>query len=95
MELTGITRIKNGKEVDEFVAYCPDHNYYYNGRPPLTTGCRECWTVYYFCQWAMSDGDKKTNLDQLESAIRHTAESIDKGEWDFKPKFDVKIEKEN
>jgi hypothetical protein len=90
LELIGITR--NGKE--EFVACCPNHNYYYNGRPPLTTGCPDCWEAYYFCQVAQSKNIKES-VDQLDLAVRHAAELEDKGEWDFVPDFHVKIEKEN
>jgi hypothetical protein len=96
MELIGRTVVgKDGTERDEFVAYCADHNFYYKGQPPLTHGCRECWLVYFLSQWAQAEGDKLANLEQLESAIKHTAEMIDKGGWDFKPSFDVKISHEN
>jgi hypothetical protein len=95
VEITGITRLRDGKEVDEFVVSCPEHNYYYSGRPPLTTGCRECWTVFYWSQWAIA-GAKPEHLDQLESAIRHAAELEDKGGFDFTPKLeDFKITHEN
>lgn len=95
MEIVGVTRLKDGKEVDEFVIGCPDHNFWYSGRPPLTTGCRECWAAYYVSQWAIA-GTKSEHIDQLESAIHHAAELADKGEFDFQPKLeDFKIEHEN
>lgn len=92
MELVGITR--NGQ--DEFVVRCEDHNYYYNGRPPLVSGCPECWNVYYFCQVAQSK-DIRESVDQLESAVRHTKELVESGKWDFKPyaRPQVQIEKDN
>ena len=93
MEFIGITRLVNDKEEDQFVACCPEHNYYFKGKPPLTSGCRSCWEAFYISEWALA-GAKKENVDQLESAIRHMAESIDKGEFDFKPEFDLTIEKE-
>jgi len=84
LEFVGITRLKNGEEVNEFVATCPTHNYYYKGKPPLTSGCRECWTAFFVSQWAQN-GCKKEDVDRLESAIRHSAEQDDKGQFDFKP----------
>lgn len=94
MEVTGITRLIGGKEVEQFVVGCSEHNYWYKGAPPLTSGCRECWHAYFFAQIARSEGDKYSHFQQLESAIRHVAESVEKGEWDFKPDFDVKIDHE-
>lgn len=90
MELIGITR--NG--VDQFVASCQKHGYFYCGRPPLTTGCADCWEVYFFCQVAQSKNIPEA-VDQLECAVRHSAELEDKGLWDFVPNFDFKIEKGN
>lgn len=96
MEIRGITRLVDGKEVDQFVVLCPVHNYFFNGRPPLTTGCSECWEAYYFAQTAIAGGDISQNVDQLESAIRHTAELASKGEFDFNPKLEIEsIEHEN
>lgn len=89
MELIGISR--NGK--DEFVAHCPTHDYYYNGRPPLVSGCADCWECFYFCQVAQSK-DIRESVDQLEMAVRHAAELQTKGQWDFVPDFHVKIETE-
>jgi hypothetical protein len=96
MEFIGRT-VSNpdGTTRDEFVVRCEIHDWYYKGQPPLTHGCRECWLTYYTAQVAQSKGDIKTNVDQLESAIRHTAEMVDKGQWDFKPSFSMKIEHEN
>lgn len=96
MEVVGITRLKDGKEVNEFVVGCPDHQYWFKGKPPLISGCRECWHAYFFAQTALAGGNLEEKIDQLESAIRHTAESIDKGEFDFKPKLeDLKIQHED
>lgn len=95
MEFVGVTRIKDGKEVNEFVLGCPEHNYWYSGRPPLTTGCRECWSAFFIAQWAMG-GSNKEHIDQLEEAIHHSAELADKGQFDFKPELkDFKVEHEN
>jgi len=91
MELIGITR--DGE--DQFVVKCEIHDWYFAGHPPLTTGCRECWNAYYFAQIALATGDKYTLVQQLESAIRHTAELVDKGAWDFVPNMQIEsIEKE-
>lgn len=96
MELVGRTVLKDGKEVEEFVVGCPEHSYWYKGKPPLTSGCRECWMAYYFAQTALAGGDFKEKVDQLESAVKHTAELVEKGEFDFKPKLDdFKIEYED
>ena len=95
MEFIGVTRIRDGKETSEFVARCPVHDWYYKGRPPVGTGCPDCWLVYFTCQLAQAGGDFKTNLDQLESAIRHVAEDVDKGRWDFKPELGVFIDHED
>lgn len=95
MEITGVTRLKDGKEIEEFVVGCPDHNYWFKGMPPITHGCRECWLAYFFAQWAIAGGDK-SNIDQLEEAIRHSGELVDKGGFDFKPKLeDFRIEHED
>lgn len=87
MEFVGITRIKDGKEVNEFVAGCPEHNFWYKGKPPLTTGCRECWAAYFISEWAIAGG-KKEHIDQLEEAIHHAAELADAGKFDFEPKLE-------
>lgn len=94
MEFIGITRVIDGKDVDLFVAACPDHNYYYKGQPPLTSGCPSCWQAYYLSEWAIA-GAKKEDVDKLESVIRHAAEADSKGEFDFKPKFEIDIKHEN
>jgi hypothetical protein len=95
LEITGVTRLIDGKEVEQFVLSCPEHQYFYKGRPPLTSGCGECWATFYISQWALA-GAKPEHLDQLESAIHHAAELDDKGEFDFVPKLeDFKVTKEN
>jgi hypothetical protein len=95
MEIIGVTRkTAEGAEIEEFVLRCPIHDWYYKGRPPLTTGCRECWECYYIGQFAQH-GSKPESVDQLESAIMHAKELIDKGEFDFKPSYEFNIEKEN
>jgi hypothetical protein len=95
MDIVGVTRLKDGKEVDEFVVGCSEHNYYFKGLPPLTHGCRECWHAYFYAQWALA-GAKPGHIDQLEEAIHHAAELVDKGDFDFKPKLeDFKVEHEN
>ena len=96
MELIGRTvPLANGTTRDEFVGRCEIHDWYYRGSPPITHGCRECWHTYYFMQWAGSKGDLQANLEQLESAIRHATEAVDRGEWDFKPELEIKIENED
>jgi hypothetical protein len=87
MEITGITRLRDGKEVDEFVVGCAEHNFWYRGKPPITHGCRECWHAFFYAQWALAGGGQD-KLEQLESAIRHMGEAIDRGEFDFKPKLE-------
>ena len=94
MDIVGVTRLKNGKEVDEFVVGHEAHNYWYSGRPPMTHGCKDCWTAYYYAQYAQS-GAKSEMVDGLESAIMHAKETIEKGEWDFTPQYDFKVEHEN
>lgn len=94
MEIVGVTRIVDGKEVEEFVVGCEIHSFWCKGLPPLTHGCRECWQAYYFHQWAQA-GANPEHIDQLESAIRHAGELADDGKWDFKPNFHVDISKEN
>lgn len=93
MEIVGVTRLRDNKEVDEFVVGCPEHNYWFKGKPPLVSGCRECWHAYFFAEWALG-GAKKEDVEGLEAVIRHAAEAADKGEFDFKPEYDIKIEKE-
>lgn len=95
MDFIGITRLnKEGQKVNEFVATCPDHGYYYKGMPPMTSGCRECWTAYFVSEWAIN-GAHKEHIDELEAVIRHAAESSAKGEFEFHPEFEMKIEKES
>jgi hypothetical protein len=95
MEIVGVTRLRDGKEVDEFVVGCQEHGFWFKGQPPITHGCRECWAAYYFAQWAIA-GSKPEHVEQLESAINHAKELADKGEFDFKPGLeDFKIEYEN
>lgn len=96
MEIVGITRLKDGKETNEFVVGCPEHQYWFKGLPPLTSGCRECWNAYYFAQVAIKGGNLSESVDQLESALRHAAELAQEGKFDFQPKLeDFKIEYEN
>jgi len=98
MEIIGITRLDaDGNPTDQFVVRCEIHNWYFKGMPPITTGCRECWQAYYFAQVARAGMDKKECVDQLESAIRHTTELVEKGGWDFEPLEhpEIKIEEEN
>lgn len=94
MEIIGITRERDGKQVEEFVVGHPEHSYWYKGQPPLTHGCRECWTAYYFAEFARN-GSQPNDVEALEAAIRHAAEAIDAGNWDFKPEYDFTIEHEN
>lgn len=95
MEVVGVTRLKDGKETNEFVVGCPEHNYWYKGRPPLTHGCRECWQAFFYAQWALA-GAKSEHIDQIEEAVKHAAELADQGQFDFKPKLeDFKVEHEN
>jgi hypothetical protein len=94
LEITGITRLKDGKEVEEFVVGHADHNYWFKGRPPLMA-CAECWHAYFYAQWALA-GAIPEHLDQLESAIHHMKEQIENGEWDFKPELNIEsIQHEN
>ena len=94
MDIVGVTRVdKNGKESDEFVIGCEQHGFWYKGTPPLTHGCKECWSAFFVGQWVQG-GAKEEDVDKLESAIRHAAELQDKGLWDFKPGYDIKIDKE-
>lgn len=85
--------MKNGKEENVFVVGCETHNFWYKGMPPLTHGCAECWHSYFFGRWAET-GAKQEQVDQLESVIRHAAELAEKGEFDFKPDYEMKIENE-
>jgi hypothetical protein len=95
MEFVGVTRVRDGKEVNEFVVGCPEHNFWYSGRPPLTTGCRECWSAFYLAQWSMA-GSHKEHIDQLEEAVHHAGELAAKGQFDFKPKLeDLSIQHED
>ena len=96
MEFLGATRISaNGESEDCFFLRCEEHNWFYTGRPPITTGCRECWHTYYVGELARKGGDFKVEVDKLEGVIRHTAEADDKGEFKFTPEFDFKVENEN
>jgi hypothetical protein len=95
MDIIGVTRTRDGVEVDEFVIKCGTHEFFYKGQPPLTHGCSDCWLCYFFGQLVQSKGDIHMNVDQLEEAIRHAAELAEKGEWDFVPDFNVEFSKEN
>lgn len=94
MQIVGVTRLdEHGNPKDEFVIGCESHSFWYKGAPPLTHGCRDCWEAYFIGQWCQAGGNKE-HVDQLEEAIRHSAELADKGLWDFKPDFHVEIDKE-
>jgi hypothetical protein len=96
MEFLGITRLsKKGLSEECFVLRCEEHNWFYTGRPPLTTGCRECWLTYYTGELARKGGDLSIEVDKLEAVIRHAAEADSKGEFDFKPEFQMEINKDN
>lgn len=85
---------KEGKET--CYLKCEVHNFFYAGRPPLTTGCTECWMTYYMGQRAqMKPEDMAESLDTLESAIVHLVEESEKGTWDFVPDLKVDISHED
>ena len=94
LEIIGITRLIEGKETDLFVVACPEHNYFYKGKPPLTHSCRECWEAYFFGECAR-DGNFKDNVDKLEEVIRHAGEAAAKGDFDFTPGYEIDIQHEN
>jgi hypothetical protein len=87
-----------GKD-NELLLYpkCPVHNWHYKGMstPPMTHGCKTCWEAYYFGVHAQTPSDDQgCALDLLETAINHMVEHEKKGTWDFKPQFDIQIEKD-
>lgn len=76
--------------------HCEVHRYFYqNGTPPIVSGCKDCWNVYYFTQFAqMKVEERQDSVDLLESGIHHLIEANKKGEWDFKPDFSFSIERD-
>lgn len=87
-----VKAMKDGLEV--VFLKCEIHNWFYAGRPPLTTGCHSCWMTYYTGQRALDKGDRAESLDLLEAAIHHIREETDAGRWDFVPDFKIDIEKD-
>lgn len=76
---------------------CPTHAYIASLRPPKTSGCSECWFLYYLYCIAKSEPSKRLEeVDHLEETIMHQIESVVKGTYDFKPydKPIVTIEKD-
>ena len=65
---------------------CEEHKYYFNGRPPLTVGCKDCWSVYWFMNIALTPNDKKQEASEMiVEAMSHLSEEVEAGTWDFEP----------
>lgn len=76
---------------------CEHHNWYYDGKPPLVSGCASCWFTYFMGQRAqMKPEYMDEQLEALEGAIKHVIEAEKNGTWDFVPydRPEIKVEKE-
>lgn len=88
--------IRQNKDGEELCYIkCEEHNFYFKGMPPMTTGCKECWKTYFFGLHCLSKD--KAEMELFEEGLHHALEEIDKGNFDFKPFKTPKItiEKEN
>ena len=96
MEILRITPLDGG----EPKAYlrCEVHNWFFNNRPPLVSGCTSCWMCYYLGQRAQMKPElMDMGLQELETALLHMQEECKSGKWDLDlyPHPEVHIEKEN
>lgn len=74
------------------ILQCSRHAYKGAG-PIVELSCKECCQVFIFTLLAKLPPSKRLErLDQLEPALHHMAEDIDRGTWDFKPFARPKIE---
>lgn len=104
---TVLDEINSGK----VTLVCGKHNYVAarkraNGVfaiPPETSGCVECWKVYYVTQHGLTAPNKRQEaLDELEPVVHHAVEFEQKGQFgkDFElfdirdPRFEVQYEKD-
>lgn len=79
--------IKIKKNDGDEVCYirCEVHNWFADNKPPLVSGCTSCWMAYYFAQRALMKPElMDMGLEELETAIHHMQEEIEKGGWDLK-----------
>jgi hypothetical protein len=103
-----ISKVKSGS----YILYCSKHNYSAAKKrpsgatvaiPPSSTGCPECWKVYYITDYALTPLETQSQrLNELEEVIHHAVEYEQKGTFgkDFElydvrdPRFQVQYERD-
>jgi len=103
-----LSKIRSGS----YILYCGKHNYSAAQKrqsgatvaiPPQQSGCPECWSVYYYTDYALTpEATKEQRLNELEEVIHHAVEYEQKGTFgkDFElydvtdPRFQVQYERD-
>ena len=76
--------------------YCGKHFYTPSRAGNPTSGCADCWRVLYWTIYARTPEDDRENfVDGMDTMIHHMVEHDKLGTWDFIPKLNVEINKEN
>jgi hypothetical protein len=84
-----IIKSKDAEGTETCYIKCEIHNYFYTGRPPLTTGCTSCWMTYFTGQQAQAK-EKDEHLDILESMLHGMVEQEDDlARLDLFPKIEL------
>lgn len=75
---------------------CSKHLWYFSGIGKAPIGnCEECWRVYWFGVDAMvPTWEKADSREMLLMGLEHLKDELERGTWDFKPKLEITIEKE-
>lgn len=77
--------------------WCAKHNYFgpVKGKPEVVPGlsCPNCWKIFYIYEMMSTPPDKRREkLEEIEEVLHHVVESVEAGQWDFKPYEHAKIE---
>lgn len=69
---------------DNVYLRCTVHDYWGKQSEPVVSGCKACWSVYYFVK--LAKGNLREGEDEvLEALLHYVAEEIEKtGGLDFK-----------
>jgi hypothetical protein len=81
-----IASILAEKDSERVQLVCPKHNYVGSKMPPKSSGCKECWQVYYIFDLASTPPSlRKERLDELEHVIHNVVDMVKKNKFDFVP----------
>jgi hypothetical protein len=82
-DIAGILAEKDSERVN---LVCPKHQYVGSKMPPKSSGCKECWQVYYIYDLASTPPSlRKARLDELEHVINSVVDMVRKNKFDFVP----------